>query len=258
MQQFLKYQNTLYCAGSKIYKRTNPNNWTQFTSFASTDILGFAATNNYLFISLANSPIKYAPISGTTNFANITSGSAGFANSVTAYDTLVFYKSNNGVFKLNTTLLGSATPTDIVQIADNLPYYLSTGNSKQYSYIGGIAGFGLAVFNGKLWLGTNGMSTFYKSLNDFGYSFTVGENTPSLREGRGGLYPNPTKDKITITNFTKGCQLTIYNNSGQLVLNTINSDSQTVDINKLEVGLYSYTVSDSKQNIVSSGKFVKE
>jgi hypothetical protein len=255
MQQFLKYQNVLYCAGTKIFRRGNPNSWSQFTTFVNTGVLGFAATDGYLFVSVANSPLKYAPINGLSNFTNIITGTGNFAYSVAAYDTLVFYFSNNGVFKLNTTLLGNASQSDLVQIADNLPYYNNPGNIRQYKYLDN--GFGMAIHYGKLWLGTKGMSTFYRSLNDFGYSLTVG-GQDNMRQEQGVVYPNPSNDKITMTNFTIGSNLTIYNSVGQLVLNMTYTNSQTIDLSKINPGLYTYLIIDNKQNIIDNGKFVKE
>jgi len=259
MQQFLKYDGILYCAGTKIYKRTSANNWAQFTTFANTGILGFAATDGYLFVAVANSSIKYASITGLTNFANIITNPLGTynSNSLAAYDTLLFFRNQNGVFKVNIATLGNTQSTDIIQIADNLPYYFNPGNVKQYNYIGGSIGFGMAIFNGKLWLGTNGMSTFYRSLNDFGYSFTVGSKD-NLKQEQGLVYPNPANDKITITGFTKGSHLIIYNIAGQVVINTTYANSQTIDINKLNSGIYNYSVIDSNQNITDNGKFIKE
>jgi hypothetical protein len=257
MIHFLKHQGILYCAGTGVFKRTSPNNWTQFTT-SNTGVSSFAAAGEYLFITANNSPVKYAHINGLTNFTNIITGSGNFAYSVAAYDTLVFYCSNNGVFKLNTTLLGNVTQTDLVQIADNLPYYFNPGNIKQYSYLNSIlAGNKMAVFNGKLWLGTNGMSTFYRSLNDFGYSLTVG-GEDNMRQEQGVVYPNPSNDKITMTNFTIGSNLTIYNSVGQLVLNMTYTNSQTIDLSKINSGLYTYLIIDNKQNIIDNGKFVKE
>lgn len=258
MQQFLKYNGVLYCAGTKVFKRTSPNNWTQFTTFASTGILGFAATDGYLFLALANSPIKYAPITGLSNFSNIITGTGNFANAVAAYDTLMFFFSTAGVYKVNTTLLGNLQQSDLVQIADNLPYYFNPGNVKQYSYLqNGLVGNRMAIFNGKLWLGTNGMSTFYRSLNDFGYSITVGSKDKLIQE-HGVLYPNPSNDKITMTSFTTGSQLTICNSVGQIVLNMTYTNSNIVDLNKLNAGLYTYSITDNKQNVIDNGKFIKE
>jgi len=258
MQQFLKYDGVLYCAGAKVFKRTSPNNWSQFTTFASTGILGFAATDGYLFLALANSPIKYAPITGLSNFSNIITGTGNFANAVSAYDTLMFFFSTAGVYKVNTTLLGNLQQSDLVQIADNLPFYFNPGNVNQYSYLSN--GFGMAIFNGKLWLGANGMSTFYRSLADFGYDITVGEKAPSNEKikNSGVVFPNPTQDKLTITDLAQGSQLTIYNSIGQLVAQLSNSQSQTIDISKLEKGIYTYSIINNKQIIIGNGKFIKE
>ena len=156
--------------------------------------------------------------------------------------------------------MGSTQPNDVIQIADNLPYYLNSSNNKQFTYIGGSSGFGMAIFNGKLWLGTNGMSTFYRSLADFGYDITVGEKAPNNEKikSSGVVFPNPTKDKLTITDLAQGSQLTIYNSIGQLVVQLSNSQSQTIDISKLEKGIYTYSIINNKQNEISSGKFIKE
>jgi hypothetical protein len=199
MQQFLKYQGVLYCAGTKIYKQTTGNAWNQFTTFTNTGILGFAAADNNLFVATSNSPIKYANVNGLSNFTNIITSALGTYNavSVAVYDTLVFFRNQNGVFKLNTSTLGSAQTTDIIDISGNLPFYFNPGNVRQYSYLNN--GFGMAVFNGKLWLGTNGMSTFYRSLNDFGYNITVGENNESKTKVKKlGFFPNPAKESIRI------------------------------------------------------------
>jgi hypothetical protein len=258
MQQFLKYDGVLYCAGTKIYMLNTGNNWAQFAIINTTGILGFAATDGYFFVATANNTLKYSPISGSASFTPITSGSPGFAYSVAAYDTLVFYCSQGGVYKLNTTLLGSATPTDLVQVADNLPYYLLPtfpSQQKAYSYLD--RSFSMAVFNGKLWLGTNGMSTFYRSLNDFGYSITVKDKEKKTQQ-QSLVFPNPAKDKITFTALEKGCQINIFNCSGQVVLTKTFVESPTIDIAKLSIGIYTYSIIDSKEMMIDHGKFVKE
>jgi photosystem II stability/assembly factor-like uncharacterized protein len=255
MQQFLKYDGVLYCAGTKIYKLNTGNSWSQFAIINTTGILGFAATAGYLFVAITNNTLKYAPINGSASFAPITSGSPGFAYSVAAYDTLVFYYNETGVWKLNTSLLGSATPADLVQIAPDLPFYRIPSQAKRYSYLSN--GFSMAVFNGKLWLGTNGMSTYYRSLNDFGYNITV--NVNEIKTSKQSLvFPNPAKDKITFPAFEKGCQVSIFNSSGQIVITKICVESQTIDISKLNTGIYTYSIIDTKVNMIDHGKFVKE
>jgi hypothetical protein len=61
-----------------------------------------------------------------------------------------------------------------------------------------------------------------------------------------------------MTNFTIGSNLTIYNSVGQLVLNMTYTNSQTIDLSKINPGLYTYLIIDNKQNIIDNGKFVKE
>jgi hypothetical protein len=104
------------------------------------------------------------------------------------------------------------------------------------------------------------MSTFYRSLNDFGYSITVGEKAPNNEKikSSGVVFPNPTKDKITFTDFTEACQLSIFNTSGQLILNANYNASPTVDISKLYNGFYTYSIIDQNQIKIKTGKFLKE
>ena len=93
-----------------------------------------------------------------------------------------------------------------------------------------------------------------------GYDITVGEKAPSNEKikNSGVVFPNPTQDKLTITDLAQGSQLTIYNSIGQLVAQLSNSQSKTIDISKLEKGIYTYSIINNKQNEISSGKFIKE
>jgi hypothetical protein len=79
-----------------------------------------------------------------------------------------------------------------------------------------------------------------------------------MRQEQGVVYPNPSNDKITMTNFTIGSNLTIYNSVGQLVLNITYTNSPTIDLSKINSGLYTYSIIDNKQNIIDNGKFIKE
>lgn len=258
MQQFLKYQNTLYCAGTKIYKQTNPNNWIQFTNFTSASgITGFTATDNYLFVSNSTSLVKYAHVNGLSNFANITTGSLIAAYSVAAYDTLVFYFSEAGVFKLNTSLLGSATQADLVQIADNLPFYnLPTlpNQTKYYSYLD--HGFGMAIFNGKIWLGTKGMSTFYRSLNDFGYNITVDSKLEVAQAITPIVVPNPANESIILKNILPNSAIIITSITGQTELKTSLNQSSQIDISQLNNGVHFIQVITN--NNLQTIKFIKQ
>ncbi|MCC6251671.1 MAG: T9SS type A sorting domain-containing protein [Bacteroidia bacterium] len=261
MQQFLKYDGVLYCAGTKIYKLGSSNNWSQFTAFTNTGILGFAATDGYLFVSTGNNTLKYAPVSGLASFTPITSGSPGFAYSVAAYDTLVFYYNEAGVWKLNTTLLGSATPSDLVQVAPDLPFYRIPSQAKRYSYLSN--GFSMAVFNGKLWLGTNGMSTFYRSLNDFGYSIPV-TTTKKEKSTTGGIvYPNPASNNLTLEliNATEGnAVITIFDALGQSVYQAqtnVKAGKVSIDISSFAKGMYHLQVLGIEdKNLVTT--FIKQ
>ncbi|MFN5208790.1 MAG: T9SS type A sorting domain-containing protein, partial [Bacteroidota bacterium] len=80
---------------------------------------------------------------------------------------------------------------------------------------------------------TGVLNVYTAKLSDFTTDIVSKESFSKLQ-----VYPNPAKDKLTITDLAQGSQLTIYNSIGQLVVQLSNSQSQTIDISKLEKGIY--------------------
>lgn len=72
------------------------------------------------------------------------------------------------------------------------------------------------------------------------------------------LYPNPTDNKIYITNLPENCNIYIYNTIGQIQTTFTNHDNSAIDISNLTKGFYTYSVTDNQKNIVSNGKFIKK
>jgi CubicO group peptidase (beta-lactamase class C family) len=73
------------------------------------------------------------------------------------------------------------------------------------------------------------------------------------------IYPNPSKDKITIPSFTKAgnTQLSIFNISGEKVMERQLTDNETqIDISALPRGVYFVKLQNEK--MVEVGKMVKE
>ena len=75
-----------------------------------------------------------------------------------------------------------------------------------------------------------------------------GSNINSVDYNSIKIYPNPTKDVVTICN-AKNSEVEIYNMLSQLVISEkMNSISQTIDVSKLENGTYFIKVIDAKGN----------
>ena len=72
------------------------------------------------------------------------------------------------------------------------------------------------------------------------------------------LFPNPTNDKLHFTALKANCQITIFNQLGQLQENKIQLNSSTIDVSNLVSGLYFYSITDAQKNSISKGKFIKE
>jgi len=72
------------------------------------------------------------------------------------------------------------------------------------------------------------------------------------------FYPNPTTNRIYLSNVTLNSSIIIYNNLGQLQLFLQNVQSSILDISTLSNGIYSYSISSQEQEVVGSGKFIKQ
>lgn len=72
------------------------------------------------------------------------------------------------------------------------------------------------------------------------------------------VYPNPVNDKIYFSNIGTNYFISIFNGLGQLVQNKINTENSGVDLAHFPKGLYSYVITDSQQNTITTGKFIKE
>jgi hypothetical protein len=71
------------------------------------------------------------------------------------------------------------------------------------------------------------------------------------------IFPNPCKDKIYLNDTKVVYSISIYNQIGQLVLHANFDSDYKVEVDKLNLGLYFYKVSDAN-GFVLSGKLVKE
>ena len=109
-------------------------------------------------------------------------------------------------------------------------------------------------WNGTKWIGTSsGLGVF----NENGIPFSVKENITS--KSNLILYPNPAKDKITISHLhiTGITQLSIFNVNGEKVMEKQLTNNETqIDISALPRGVYFVRVQNEK--MVEVAKMVKE
>jgi hypothetical protein len=74
------------------------------------------------------------------------------------------------------------------------------------------------------------------------------------------LYPNPVSDVVIIENKnTLDLKISFYNTSGQMILNeSVTDKNKKINIESFNPGIYFYIVLDKNQNVITSGKIVKE
>jgi hypothetical protein len=69
-------------------------------------------------------------------------------------------------------------------------------------------------------------------------------------------YPNPAQQQINFTQVQANTQINIYNTQGQQILSATGTNN--INISSLSQGLYLYTITNSNNQLLHTGKFVKE
>jgi len=75
------------------------------------------------------------------------------------------------------------------------------------------------------------------------------------------VYPNPAKDRITITGATFCHEIKIYNTIGQLIFSRENADGSelmTFDLSSFVNGIYTCEFIDSKNQVLARKKIIKQ
>jgi hypothetical protein len=70
------------------------------------------------------------------------------------------------------------------------------------------------------------------------------------------LFPNPANDFLQINGLQGTAQLQIHNMLGQMVLNETIQENQSISINHLPAGLFTYTF--IQENRMASGRWIKK
>jgi hypothetical protein len=256
-------QGKLYAGGNGMYFSTDRGiSWSVFNNITSGSITSMAATTNKMFV-VSNQSSFVTNLNGGSGLQSLLiQGNPLGCASIAALDSLAFFNFN-GIFKINEDELssGSVAGDVMTNVSLNLPFrpqYLSNGDTSN-TYTDYMLSSDMEIFNGKLWLGTARLSTFYRPMNDFGYSFTVANKEQELpRVSNGIAFPNPSSNAISISNLKNNCSIRVFNQLGQLQLLLQNVNSSVIDISQLSSGIYSYSITNHEQDLVGNGKFVRE
>ncbi len=247
-----KYGNYLYAAGNGVYRSAdNGNTWAAFagaTSGGPFDMISGAGGK--IFTTTFQQAFLYADTSGNS-FGSITNN---FPSPIYGYENLLFFYGSNQVSYYDANINVSTINT----ISNNLPCYqgpLTCGLPYLYS---GQYNQSFVVYGDNLWIGTNGYSTYYRSLGDFG--FPVGQlNILHLKEDI-KLYPNPTNNQINLSSITNSnlSSANIFDLEGRtlITLSNINSKNVIIQTENLSNGIYFAEIFFNENKAPKKVKFI--
>jgi hypothetical protein len=101
---------------------------------------------------------------------------------------------------------------------------------------------------------TDGSITFYEQKDYSFHRITIGNQatvgvSDEYTIQNSNIFPNPAKDKITV--MASGSELlSIYNASGNLVLQQSVSNAQEIDVKELSSGLYLYNLGEKRGKLM--------
>ena len=83
-------------------------------------------------------------------------------------------------------------------------------------------------------------------------TFIIGERTPlsSIDVNKFSIFPNPTRNELTISGITQETQFHLFDISGNLIFAGVVQGSKTIDLSAVESGLYIFKVADLQQLII--------
>lgn len=94
-------------------------------------------------------------------------------------------------------------------------------------------------------------------VDDVALTGSVGLEETKHREPKVRVFPNPAREKITVsTTFHEAASVRIKDISGkELLFSPINDRGATFNISTLAPGMYFYEISDKKDNVLKCGRF---
>jgi len=244
-------QGKLFAGGNGIYSSTNRGiTWTAVNNITSGLITQIAATNTKLWV-IANQYAAFTNIGPDTGLHGLLYNGISYNSQfLTGYDSLVFINNGgSGVWKINENQInatGSNAANIHVTANGNLPFRpIVSPTLDTVFWYSDYLGYGdLKVFNNKLWLGTQNLSTFYRNMSDFGYLNPTVAVSNRNENKIGFVYPNPANDNLTLelVNATDAnAIINIYGAMGQRVFQqqaNIKAGKITIDISQLSSGMY--------------------
>ena len=223
--------NSIYASvtGHSYLSTNNGSSWTLFyaipiLSYAFNGINTFAGTMNGVELSSDNGT-SWTTIDSGLPISSIFRSLAINANNVfVGSDSGIFLTTNNGMNWTNVNT-GLTINTSINSLVVNGNY---------------------------IFAGLNGYGVWKRPLSDF--TSDIKENTINNNIS---IYPNPTKDNLTIeTNSNTEQRLEILNLIGQTVYTNIINKKATINTSDFANGVYILKLSSDKETVVK--KFVKE
>lgn len=221
----------------------------QFTEpkFARLSIFRIDYDGNFKF--LKNHPKTYQ--SGVRCFLELSDGN--IVCGTASQDSIEQKFADGGIIKLN-------RDGDIIwsRRIDNSDFEREYFSSISLSHDGGF------FLGGQSWLpGIRANRSWVVKTDSLGCDaiscIETGSNDAENETNHYKVYPNPTKDQVTIeilTNINMPSQIVFYNINGQEVLEqNINTQKNIINVKELASGIYVYQIRDSKRNVFN-GKMV--
>ncbi len=104
----------------------------------------------------------------------------------------------------------------------------------------------------------NSLVYYKKGSSTWGVPLVISGINQPIAESNISVLPNPTTDKITISNLTDNCTFELLDLKGSVMLRTtITSSENTLNISNFDKGLYLYRIS-SNGALLKAGKIVKQ
>lgn len=226
-------------SGADIMSNTVAYPLTYANDSAYVAVPNYDLKNNYYFSFATNSTTIALPVQYTKELA-----AQQVSNNTNELTWTTSTEINNKGFDIQRS---SNTKTDWLTIGNVPSYFTSgTGNGHSYKYIDYSPLYGNNNYR-LMQIDLDGKASYSKIVNVY-----------NSQKSEIKLFPNPVKDKFTISNILNGSAIKIYNLSGILLKTLINSGS-TIEINvsDLPSGMYIVKIINTDKTS-SQVKFIKK
>ena len=258
------------CNGGVFRSLDNGNSWTAVNNGLPANLLcvyAFATDGNYLYIGVGKSNMNARVYRTSNNGGSWVSVSNGLDpqfdfKTLAVLGNTLFAGSHAGVFSsVNSgnswTQMNSGIHVNHLTVYDTSIYAATQLGGVFTSHDAGLNW--QAINNGlkhmtvntlitaknKLYAGTNGGSVYSWDLNPL----SAGIHQQAHHSSFISLYPNPANNKVSIQGIKESCLLKLYNNMGQLMIETRIENDSTLSLEELNPGCYTLMIEKSNQLI---------